>query len=54
MDVDVEKLKESQNVCSLREVTWDECEDESYKEFLVFQKDIVVKVKEAAAMQPKE
>ena len=46
MDVDQENLKASQNVSSLREVTWDECEDESYKEFLVFQKDIAVKVKE--------
>ena len=46
MDVDVDELKESQNVSSLREVTWDECEDESFKELLVFQKDIAVKVTE--------
>ena len=37
MDVDVvDNLKASQNVNSLREVTWDEGEDETYKDFLLF------------------
>ena len=45
MDVDdVENLKASQNVSSLREVTWDEGEDEAYKELLLFEKVIAKKV----------
>ena len=46
MDVDQENLKASQNVSSLREVTWDECEDETYKELLIFEKDIAKKVRD--------
>ena len=46
MDVDQENLKISQNVSSLREVTWDEGEDEAYKELLVFEKEIAVKVRD--------
>ena len=41
MDVDQDNLKISQNVGSLREVTWDEGEDETYKELLVFKKNAV-------------
>ena len=46
MDVDVENLKASQNISSLREVTWDECEDEEYKKLLLFEKGIAVKVRD--------
>ena len=46
MDVDGENLKASQNISSLREVTWDEGEDEGYKELLLFEKDIAEKVRD--------
>ena len=42
----VDNLKASQNVQSLREVTWEEGEDETYKEFLYFEKDIAKKVRD--------
>ena len=44
MDVDEENLKA--NVSSLREVEWDEGEDEKYKEFLLFEKVIAVNVRD--------
>ena len=46
MDVDGENLKASQNVSSLREVTWAEEDDEEYKQLLLFEKDIAVKVRD--------
>lgn len=47
MDVDVqENLKASINVSSLREVTWDEGEDETYKELLLVEKVIARKVRD--------
>ena len=47
MDVDVvDNLKASQNVNSLREVTWEEGEDETYKEFLLFEKVIAKKLRD--------
>ena len=46
MDVDGENLKASQNVSSLREVTWAQEDDEKYKELLLFEKDIAVKVRD--------
>ena len=44
MDVDGENLKASQNIDSLREVTWDEGEDDTYKDFLLIEKIIAKKV----------
>ena len=44
MDVDGESLKASQNINSLREVTWDESEDDTYKDFLLIEKIIAKKV----------
>mgnify|MGYP007048348760 CR=1 FL=1 len=46
MDVDEENLKASENISSLREVEWDEGEDGTYKELLLFEKDIAVKVRD--------
>ena len=46
MDVDEENLKASENISSLREVEWDEGEDEAYKELLLFEKVIAVKVRD--------
>ena len=46
MDVDGENLKASQNISSLREVTWAEEDDEEYKQLLLFEKDIAVKVRD--------
>ena len=46
MDVDGENLKASQNISSLREVTWAQEDDEKYKELLLFEKDIAVKVRD--------
>ena len=46
MDVDEENLKASKNISSLREVEWDEGEDETYKELLLFEKVIAVKVRD--------
>ena len=46
MDVDGENLKASQNINSLREVTWDEGEDDTYKEFLLFGKVIARKARD--------
>ena len=46
MDVDEENLKASKNISSLREVEWDEGEDEKYKELLLFEKVIAVNVRD--------
>ena len=46
MDVDGENLKASQNVSSLREITWAEEDNEEYKQLLLFEKDIAVKVRD--------
>jgi len=46
MDVDEENLKPSKNISSLREVEWDEGEDEKYKELLLFEKVIAVNVRD--------
>ena len=46
MEVDEENLKASENISSLREVEWDEGEDEAYKELLLFEKVIAVKVRD--------
>ena len=46
MDVDEENLIASKNISSLREVEWDEGEDETYKELLLFEKVIAVKVRD--------
>ena len=46
MEVDEENLKGSENISSLREVEWDEGEDEAYKELLLFEKVIAVKVRD--------
>ena len=44
MDVDGDNLEASQNINSLREVTWEEGEDETYKDFLLIEKIIAKKV----------
>ena len=44
MDVDGDNLKASQNINSLREVTWEEGEDETYKDLLLIEKIIAKKV----------
>ena len=46
MEVDEENLKASKNISSLREVEWDEGEDEKYKELLLFEKIIAVNVRD--------